>query len=68
MNDLQRLGKFLDVLKADVYPEIPSEPHLSITRQMVERLMTKKGIVAGQWVLDIGCGQGWPCAISLPSV
>lgn len=58
MNGLQRLGKFLDVLKADVYPEIPSEPHLSITRQMVERLMTKKGIVAGQWVLDIGCGQG----------
>lgn len=58
VSQLAKLEQFIRQLKADVYPELPAEPHLSITAQMVERLLTKAGVVAGQSVLDVGCGQG----------
>ena len=54
----ERLAAFLETLKCDTYPEIPSEPHISITRQMVERLAATCRLPAGAKVLDVGCGQG----------
>lgn len=53
-----RLAAFLDQLKSDTYPEVPSEPHTSITRQMVERIRNTCGLPPGARVLDVGCGQG----------
>jgi SAM-dependent methyltransferase len=49
---------FLNRLQGDVYPELPGEPHLTITQQMIDRLLAKYDIGTGKRVLDIGCGQG----------
>jgi SAM-dependent methyltransferase len=58
MRDYSRFDHFLGSLVGDVYPETPSEPHLSITRMTIEGLL-KDGVIApGMSVLDIGCGQG----------
>jgi SAM-dependent methyltransferase len=58
MRDYARLDKFLDARRGDVYPETPSEPHLSITRLTIENLLQAGIIRAGMRVLDVGCGQG----------
>ncbi|MEO5330570.1 MAG: class I SAM-dependent methyltransferase [Magnetococcus sp. YQC-5] len=56
--DFSRLDAFLDTMGNDVYPEVPSEPHLSITRSTIQALF-KNGIIRpGMRVLDVGCGQG----------
>ncbi|HZQ72364.1 MAG TPA: class I SAM-dependent methyltransferase [Burkholderiales bacterium] len=52
------LDSFLDALSGDVYAEVPAEPHLSITRSVIERLHAEGRIHAGERVLDVGCGQG----------
>ncbi len=58
MRDYSRFDNFLSGLIGDVYPEAPSEPHLSITRMTIAELL-KDGVIApGMRVLDIGCGQG----------
>jgi SAM-dependent methyltransferase len=41
-----------------VYPEPLSEPHQSITKSMVERLLTGHPQAADARILDVGCGQG----------
>jgi ubiquinone/menaquinone biosynthesis C-methylase UbiE len=56
--NFDRLQSFMHKLSGDIYPEPVLEPHLSITRQMVERLVTHYGLQAGARVLDVGCGQG----------
>jgi len=56
--DFARFEEFLDSLVGDVYPEFPSEPHLTITRLMIHQLHKDGLIQAGAKVLDIGCGQG----------
>lgn len=53
-----RFDSFLDALVADVYPEPVSEPHFTITRQMIDQLHKTGLISAESAVLDIGCGQG----------
>jgi SAM-dependent methyltransferase len=58
MRDYSRFDRFLESLVGDVYPETPSEPHLSITRMTIEGLLKDKVIAPGMRVLDIGCGQG----------
>jgi SAM-dependent methyltransferase len=58
MRDYGRFDSFLNTLAGDVYPEVPSEPHLSITRTMINSLYRDGLIGAGARVLDIGCGQG----------
>lgn len=56
--DYARFDEFLDNLAGDVYPEVPSEPHLTITRMMIQQLHKEGMIAAGARVLDVGCGQG----------
>lgn len=58
MDFLEKMEKFVIHLQSDVYPEFPSEPHLTITAQMIKRLLTKPSVTIGQCVLDVGCGQG----------
>jgi len=58
MRSFDRFEQFLSALVGDVYPEVPSEPHLSITRMMIDGLVQDGLIRAGHSVLDIGCGQG----------
>ncbi len=58
MRDYASLDKFLDALVGDVYPEIPSEPHITFTKETIDRLSRGGLIAAGNKVLDIGCGQG----------
>jgi SAM-dependent methyltransferase len=44
-------------LLSDIYPEAPQEPHLSITRDMIERTSQYKPLSKAK-ILDAGCGQG----------
>jgi len=58
MRNYLRLDDFLDGIVREVYAEVPGEPHLSITRDVIETLNRKGLIQAGNRVLDVGCGQG----------
>ena len=58
MRNYLRLDDFLDSIVGEVYAEPPMEPHLTITRKMVDSLHSRDYIRAGDRVLDIGCGQG----------
>jgi SAM-dependent methyltransferase len=55
--DIQKLEGFLDRIEGDIYPEPPTEPHVSITDQMID-FLADKYLVPHCKVLDIGCGQG----------
>ncbi len=55
----QRLEKFIqDRIGSDIYPEKPQEPHISITKLMIEKTEKYKK-VSGSKILDAGCGQGF---------
>ena len=56
--DVLKLEGFLNRISRDVYPELLSEPHQSITTSMVERLLTNYPQTAEARILDVGCGQG----------
>ncbi len=56
--DYSRFDRFLNAVGGDIYPEVPSEPHLSITESTIESLQQNGLIQPGMRVLDIGCGQG----------
>jgi SAM-dependent methyltransferase len=56
--DFGRFDAFLNKICTDVYPEPPSEPHISITRQAIGDLHLHGLIRSGMRVLDVGCGQG----------
>lgn len=58
MRDYSRFDEFLTRISGHVYPEKPSEPHLSITRTKIESLFSRGLIKSGMRVLDVGCGQG----------
>lgn len=53
-----RFTEFLARLRDDVYPELPSQQHTDITRQMWERVRATVPLAPGARVLDVGCGQG----------
>jgi SAM-dependent methyltransferase len=58
VRDYLRLDDFLDSIIGDVYAEVPAEPHIRITREVIGALWRDKQIRAGDRVLDVGCGQG----------
>lgn len=58
MRDYTAFDDFLGSLANDIYPEVPAEPHLSITRNAIETLHADGLLRPGAKVLDIGCGQG----------
>ncbi len=49
-----RLQRFIEALKKDIYPEPLAEPHNSITRKMVNKLLTRDDVKSGDKVLDVG--------------
>ncbi|MGE5506847.1 MAG: class I SAM-dependent methyltransferase [Actinomycetota bacterium] len=53
-----RLQAFLDGLKADLYPEPPSDLHRGIMRKAIDVLLAEFAPPPGAKVLDVGCGQG----------
>ena len=53
-----KLENFLLKLQGDTYPEPISEPHLSITKKMLDGLLNKYHCPPGSKILDVGCGQG----------
>ena len=54
----EKLDKFIaERLANDIYPEIPGEPHLSITRDMIGKLQNHAKLENAR-ILDCGCGQG----------
>ena len=55
---VNRLKRFLQKIRADIYPEPPSETHQHITRQMLNRLLQNYIFAEKCKVLDVGCGQG----------
>lgn len=58
LNHFHRLDAFIQKrIEKDIYPEIPTEPHPSITRDMIERIQKYKPL-SGAKILDVGCGQG----------
>jgi ubiquinone/menaquinone biosynthesis C-methylase UbiE len=58
VRDFALFDRFLSALGSDVYPEVPSEPSLSITRTTIEALFKDGVVTPGARVLDVGCGQG----------
>jgi SAM-dependent methyltransferase len=58
LRDYTAFNTFLDGLTGDIYPEVPAEPHLSITKAEIDGLHRDGLIIAGMRVLDVGCGQG----------
>ncbi|MBF0133934.1 MAG: methyltransferase domain-containing protein [Magnetococcales bacterium] len=58
MTTSDTLDPFLAQMRADIYPEPPSEPHLTITHQMIAKFVETGLIAPHHRVLDVGCGSG----------
>lgn len=58
MRDFSRLDGFLDQINQFIYSEPPSEPHVTITRQVVAQLKELGWVYPDARILDVGCGQG----------
>ncbi|MHB8621643.1 MAG: class I SAM-dependent methyltransferase [Chloroflexota bacterium] len=56
--DITRLEAFLERVKAQTYPEPPSELHSEITARMIDHLFATVALPPDARVLDVGCGQG----------
>jgi SAM-dependent methyltransferase len=55
---INRLEAFFKKIKEDTYPEPIMEPHLSITKQMIDYFFNKYSLSQGSKIIDVGCGQG----------
>lgn len=53
-----RLSLFMSMVTESVYPEPPSEPHISITNVAIQSLIDANIIKPDMRILDVGCGQG----------
>lgn len=56
--DFSRMSTFLDLLSSTIYEEPPSEPHITITNNVIDSLFESNLLQSGMRLLDIGCGQG----------
>lgn len=63
MRDFTRLGLFLDMLHSDIYQEPLSEPHKTITTNIIESLLESGLLKKGMKLLDVGCGQGYSLSL-----
>ncbi len=57
-SDINKLEKFLEKIKSDTYPELPSDLHTNISIQMFDFFKNKYQLPSQAKILDIGCGQG----------
>jgi len=61
-NSLKRhydnIDKYFDIIESHVYPEVISELHSDITRQVIDRINEIFAFDKNIKILDIGCGQG----------
>ncbi|MBW2557917.1 MAG: methyltransferase domain-containing protein [Deltaproteobacteria bacterium] len=55
---IDKLQSFFSKIAEETYPEPISEPHLSITEQMVDYFNDKYFLPSNSKILDVGCGQG----------
>lgn len=58
LKSLSRFLTFLEKLTLDVYAEIPSPLHDSISKQALHHLLNSYAPPSAARVLDVGCGQG----------
>lgn len=58
LEEISRLHGFVEQIENETYPEPPAEPHLSITKNMIELLEIKYPLKSNGKILDVGCGQG----------
>jgi len=55
---INRLETFFKKIKEDTYPEPIMEPHLSITKKMMDYFFSKYSLSQDSKIIDVGCGQG----------
>src|SRR5215467_1160560 len=53
-----KLEQFLEKIKGETYPELPSVQHTEITAKMMEHVFGTCALPQEARVLDTGCGQG----------
>jgi SAM-dependent methyltransferase len=53
-----KLEQFLEKIKGETYPELPSVQHTEITAKMMNHVFGTCALPQGARVLDTGCGQG----------
>lgn len=55
---MERFRDFLEMTITQTYPEVPQEPHRSVTGIMLDRVLSVSGLPKNGRILDVGCGQG----------
>ena len=53
-----KLANFLGSVETDIYPEPPSELHISLTKKMFDYFLGRYPLAPACKILDVGCGQG----------
>ena len=56
---IDRFESFLNKVSDDAYSEPPKEPHISISKRMVEYFLGKCLLTHKSMIHDVGCGQGF---------
>lgn len=55
---IERFLDFLEMVAGQTYPEVPTEPHQSITGIMLDQILKSVSFCKPGRILDVGCGQG----------
>jgi cyclopropane fatty-acyl-phospholipid synthase-like methyltransferase len=56
--DIDKIERFLENIREDIYPEHPTATHTEITERMFDHFNNRYRLQPNSKVLDIGCGQG----------